>query len=86
MSPPKAQNKTPVHIEVIRITFLNTGLFMGSLTPQFMHDLGMLLGKYRVRHIEAVLIPCTTQHTVKFEMETKNGKGDGEDPGGVLKP
>jgi len=77
MVPPQ-QVKVGVHVEVIQISLLNTGLFLGSINPELVKELGVVMMKYGVRHIEAVLIPCLKEQVVKFE-PLKKDEPDGQE-------
>jgi len=66
MAPPQ-QVQMGAHIEVIQISLLNTGVYVGPINQELLKELGILMVKYGVRHVQAVLIPCLKEQVVRFE-------------------
>jgi hypothetical protein len=64
--------KVGAHVEVIQISLMNTGLYLGSINPELIKEIGIVMVKYGVRHLEAVLIPCLQEQVVKFEAVKKD--------------
>jgi hypothetical protein len=72
LAPPQ-QVQIAAHVEVIQAAFLETGIYLGSFKPEFLKDLGLLMVKYKLRHIQAVLIPCANkkEEVIRIEIDKK---------------
>jgi len=78
MTPPVKQ-KVNVHVLPIRVSFLNTGLYVGSLNPEFLKELGTLMSKWNIMHLEAVLVPCLRDQKIEVTVKEEEAADSHDD-------
>lgn len=71
---------TPVSFYVIRVSFMGTGLYLGALNPACMKDLAAVMGKYKVQHIEMVLVPQPAG-PIRIQVGDPGDEGPGQEGG-----
>ena len=76
---PSGKVKTFVHIEILRYQPLSAVIMIGvdDKLIAFRNELLTLMGKYEVKRVDAVLVPCNREQVVKFEVENQE-KADKE--------
>jgi len=68
---------TGAHLYISQLKYGGFGQFIGSPPATFLQELGTIMSKHNVIHLEAIVVPCGKEVTITFQPE---GDPDKESP------